>query len=173
MNQVILDEKERLNEVVAIQSLLAAADFDLENFMNSVVAEMQKLTPATGVVIELVEGEEMVYRATTGSVATYLGLRLPKAGSISGLCVKSNKVLYSEDTETDPRVNLEACRKISIRSLVVAPLFSRGKAVGVLKIVSNTPKAFGETDVKILQIMAGFLGTALMNQLIQEVKKFY
>src|SRR5262249_1281239 len=102
-------EIKRLDSIVAIQKRLVADNFDLDEFMNLIVTEIQKLTPATGVVIELADGDDMVYRAATGSVEDYLGLRLPLKNSISGLCVQSNKVLISEDTENDPRVNLEAC----------------------------------------------------------------
>lgn len=159
---------DHLNKVIEIQANLAGANFDVNQFMNLVVEQMQQLTPATGVVVELVEDHEMVYRAATGSVKEYIGLRLLRENSISGLCVKTKEVLLSNDTEVDDRVNAEACRKVGARSLVVAPLFHEGKAIGVLKILSREPNAFSEQDVQTLKLMAGLIGSALAKQIYHE-----
>lgn len=154
-----------LNEIIMTQTKIAQADFNLDEFMNLVVKQVEKLTPATGVVVELVEGEEMVYKAVGGSVKNYLNTRLPRGNSISGLCVQAREVLHSDDTEKDPRVNVEACRKVGARSLVVAPLFHQDECVGVLKTLSNKAEAFAEEDVKTLQLMAGLIGSALGHQI--------
>lgn len=165
--------KEKLELITKIEEKLLSQDFDLNTFMQTVVTEMQNLTPATGVVIELAEGDKMVYRAASGTVAESLGLSLEREKSISGLCVSLRQTLKSDDTENDPRVNKEAARKVQARSLVVAPLFQADNAVGVLKILSNKPNAFTEADVKLLQLIAGFLGSALQRQIINEIKAFF
>ena len=154
----------RLNEIVTTQFLLAKAELNLVEFMDLVVTRMARLTPATGVVIEMVEGEEMVYRAATGSLTNYLGLRLKRAASLSGLCVQMREVLHCVDSDSDSRVDQEACRRVGARSMVVAPLFHVGQAVGVLKILSDRPHSFGERDTQTLQIMAGLLGAAIGHQ---------
>lgn len=163
---------QNLDKIFAVQAKLISQDFDLDEFMNLVVNETQILTKAIGVVLELAEGDFMVYRAASGTVQGFLGLKLPKQNSISGLCVESREILISDDTEVDSRVNLEACRRVKARSLVVAPLFHNGTAIGVLKILSDKPKAFNETDINILKLMAGFLGSALYRQMVSEFKSF-
>ena len=165
-------EAEYLNQLLSVQQELLNKDFDLDQFMNLVVNKMLELTPSTGAVIELADADDMVYRAATGSIQEYIGLRLPRKGSITGLCVEQRAILCSKDTEEDKRVNLEACRKVNARSMIVAPLFHRGNAIGVLKVISDKPNAFAEKDLKILQLMAGFLGSALANQIYQEMKGF-
>lgn len=154
----------RLNEIITTQYLLAKAELNLAEFMDLVVTRVARLTPATGVVIEMVEHDEMVYRAATGSLAAHVGLRLKRAASLSGLCVRTREVLNCIDSEADTRVDKEACRKVNARSMVVAPLFHAGEAVGVLKILSDCPCSFGERDLQTLQIMAGLLGAAIGHQ---------
>lgn len=156
---------EHLNQIILTQSRLAEANFNLDDFMQLVVEQVQNLTRSIGVVVELVDGDDMVYRAATGTVKTHVGLHLPQKNSISGLCVREKKILRSDDTETDKRVNIEACRRVHARSLVVAPLFYKGDTVGVLKILSDKPSAFTEDDVKTLQLMAGLIGSALAHQI--------
>lgn len=169
--KTIVPTIQHLNEIIKTQSRLAMANFNINTFMNLVVDQMQQLTAATGVVIELVAGDEMVYRAATGTVAAHIGLRLPIASSISGLCVKTRKILHCNDTEEDPRVNKEACRKVQARSLVVAPLIHEGNAVGVLKILSKEANGFTEGDVQTLQLMAGFIGSGLAHQIFYEASQ--
>ena len=158
----------RLNEIVTTQFLLAKAELNLSAFMDLVVTRMATLTPATGVVIEMVEADEMVYRAGTGTLAAHVGLRLKRASSLSGLCVQSHNVLHCADTEVDSRVDRAACKKVNARSMMVAPLFHAGEAVGVLKILSDQPNNFGPRDLQTLQIMAGLLGAAIGHQAAYE-----
>ena len=164
--------REHLDKIIEIQSRLLQANFDLDEFMDFVVYQLENLTPATGVVIELAEEKDMVYRAATGSIKEYIGLRLPIQNSISGLCVLSKQILREDDTEMDSRVNKAACQKVGARSLVVAPLFYRGKAVGVLKIISKNPYAFSVTDIQTLQLMSGLIASGIAHHIfIRESKK--
>ncbi|KAF0812253.1 putative signaling protein [Andreprevotia sp. IGB-42] len=160
-----------LGEVIATQSQLAQAELDLDDFMRIVVERMLKLTPATGAVVELADGDEMVYRAASGVVAPYVGLRLAIAGSLSGLCVRTGNILESPDTMLDARVDKAACRKINAMSMVVTPLVESGIVVGVLKILADKPFAFSPADTHTLQLMAGLIGAAVGHQLSFETKQ--
>ena len=169
--EALQHDSTRLNEIITTQYLLTQAAFDQDAFIRLVLERMALLTRATGVVFEIVEGDEMVFKAATGSVASYLGMRLNMHNSLSGLCVLSSQVLSCNDTETDPRVNIDACRKVNARSMVVAPLFHVGNPVGVLKIMGPTPNAFSECDVQTLQLMAGLIGAAIGHQVDYETNR--
>jgi len=68
-----------------------------------------------------------------------------------------------DDSETDPRVNREACRSVGLRSMLVAPLYFRRQAVGVLKVVSTTPGAYGDTDQRTLDQLSTLVAASLYN----------
>src|ERR1700761_153197 len=76
-----------LQGLLEAQSLINDEASELEAFMQRVVDLAQNLTSAAGAVVELVEGEEMVYRCASGSLREHIGLRLKRVGSLSGLCV--------------------------------------------------------------------------------------
>ena len=156
----------RLEKIIATQSLIAEADLDVNVFMQLVVDTLQELTEAKGAVIELVEGDHMVYRAASRELSQHVGLRLLRENSLSGLCVDSARILSCEDTETDPRVNANACRTVGVRSMVCTPLFEDGSIVGVLKVMSAQISGFDEEDIQVLGLMAGALGAALGRQLL-------
>ena len=151
----------RLAAIVATQAEVAAAELDLDAVMGLVVERAQALTQAVGAVIEMAEGDDMVYRAVAGTAAPHIGLRLKRDGSLSGLCVRLGKLLRCDDAETDDRVDRAVCRRIGVRSMLVVPLHHRSRVVGVLKVLSPEPNVFSEEDEQTLQLMAGLIGAAL------------
>ncbi len=151
-----------LAEVVATQHAISTSDFDLDAVMNEVVTQTRRLTRADGAVVELVEEDEMVYRAVAGSSEPYLGLRLKIVTSLSGVCVSTGEIVLCDDSETDPRVDRDAARKVGARSMVVVPLRHRESVAGVLKVSSRRPRAFGERELRVLQMMADVLGSAIV-----------
>jgi PAS domain S-box-containing protein len=154
-----------LQGVLEIQSLITEANFDLDTFMQRIVNVAESLTGACGAVVELVEGAEMVYRAASTAIQQHVGLRLRRHGSLSGLCVEQRSVLRCDDTETDERVDLLACRQVGVRSMICVPLVQNGEAVGVLKVMAVEPGAFDSDDHYLLSLLAGTLGAALGRQL--------
>lgn len=156
-------EAARLAGIIATQHAVVAAERDIDQVMALVCQHAQDQTHADGGVVEIAEGDEMVYRAATGSAAGALGVRLKIQTSLSGRCVLSGQVLLCTDSETDPRVDREACRRVQVRSMVVVPLFYRGRTVGVLKVLSRSANSFGDRDAATLELMAGLIATAMSN----------
>ena len=131
--------------------------------MSHVVKRVLDLTPATGAVVELAEGDELVYRATSGAAESHLGLRLLRENSLSGLCIAQGQTLSCDDSETDPRVDQEACRLIGLRSMIVVPLRHDVQVVGVLKVYSSLPRNFDDTDEEILSLLSDLIASAMFN----------
>ncbi|MBI1682293.1 ATP-binding protein [Caulobacter hibisci] len=155
---------EGLRALAEIQALLARSDVDVDEFMRIVVDSVHRLLGGRGTVVELVDGDEMVYRAVSQDYARHLGLRLPRAGSLSGLCVEQAAILVCEDSEADSRVDREACRRVGLRSMVCAPLFDGDHAVGVLKAMADEPAAFHVEEIELLRHMSQTLGAAITKQ---------
>lgn len=158
-----IDEVTRLRHIVETQKLVNTVSLDLDQLMRVVVERAEAITSAHGAVVELVEGEDMVYRAVSGLSTASIGLRLRVATSLSGRCVRLGVPVRCVDTEYDTRVDRIACRDLGIRSMVVVPLISEEAAVGVLKVVSTEPDHFDESDVEVLQEMAGFIAESLQH----------
>jgi len=154
-------EARRLERIIALQREIAGCHLDLPSAMSIITHRTQDLTRAQGAVVEMLEGDEMVYVAASGSGERHIGLRLKAAGSLSGLCVAENKVLSCEDTENDYRVNREACRTVKVRSMVVVPLRHEKHAIGVLKVMSSNTKMFNKGDIASLSLIAGVLSAAI------------
>ncbi|WKZ86481.1 sensor domain-containing diguanylate cyclase [Ralstonia pickettii] len=158
-----LNDPAMLLQVVQTQSEIAKLGTDLGAIMGVVTERAQHLTSASGAVIELAEGEEMVYRATSGLVEALLGLRLARKGSLPGSCVETDDILRCDDSEADPRVDRQACRRVGLRSMVVVPLRHIDTTVGVLKLVSPTVAAFTERDVAVVSLMSELIAAAMFH----------
>lgn len=167
------DDAARLLQVIETQTEIARLGLDLGGVMDLVTRRAQTLTGAVGAVVELAEGEDMVYRAASGIAEPSLGLRLRRAASLSGACVAVGAPLSCEDSETDPRVDREACRSVGLRSMIVVPLKHHQTAVGVLKVMGAAPSAFGGDDLRMLDLMSGLIGAAMYHAARYETDELF
>ena len=154
---------QRLVAVIKTQTEIAKLGLDLGAVMSYVTQRVLQLTPATGAVIELAEGDELVYRATSGAAESHLGLRLLRANSLSGLCIAEGQPLTCDDADLDPRVDREACRLIGLRSMIVVPLRHGAQVVGVLKVYSSAPNNFDDADQEVLSLVSDLVASAMFN----------
>jgi len=146
---------ERLLAIIDTQNEITATALDVEAVMALVVRRALELTGAAGAVVEMVDGEEMVYRAAAGCAEAHTGLRLRADSSLSGLCVARDEVLYSRDTSKDHRVDEEACLRVGATSMVCVPLRHAGAVVGVLKVYDSCVGTFEVEDLETLALLSG------------------
>lgn len=165
--------QEQLLHIIFLQTKVVEQGLDLSSIMSFVVEESQKLTDTEGAVIELAEDDDMVYRAVSGIAEQQLGLRVSIRGSLSGLCVTSEQILICHDSELDGRVDKIACRKVGLRSMLVAPLICQNKSVGVLKIMSKKIHAFGEVETQIITLLSEVVAASMHTALKYEKNELY
>ncbi len=138
------------------------AEAELDSALQLLVERAQYITGATGTALALPQGEEMVCRASAGSSAPAVGARLQVRSGLTGESISRRQLLRCDNAETDPRVNLEACRALGIASIVVLPLLRRdGQVRGLFEMFSDHPYAFEERDLIALERMADLTLTAL------------
>ncbi len=154
-------DNQTLLQIIDIQNEVVQEGLEFERIAFRVALRSQEICNADGAVIEIREDGDMVYRATSGIADPQLGLRVDFATSLSGLCVREGKAQICMDSETDPRVNKAACRKVGLRSMIVVPLVFKDNAIGVLKVMSGKVDGFSERDISILNILSTLIGASL------------
>lgn len=159
--------------IIHTQAEIARAGMDLGGVMALAAERARQLTNSAGAVVELAEGDEMVYRAVAGIAENQLGLRLKLDGSLSGRCVQERRILQCKDSETDPRVDREACRRVGLRSMIVVPLNHLGLTVGVIKVVSSEVDAFSDKHIRTLELMSDLLAAAMFHSARFETSELY
>lgn len=152
-----VDELARLRHLAETQRLLGSVAARNDESLQVLAERAQAITSADAATVELLDGDELVRSACSGSTAGTQGHRLRVATTISGRCVRLAVPMRCVDTEFDTRVDRSACRRLGIRSMVVVPIMRGDTAVGVMKVSSSHPDHFDESDVEVLQEMAGFI----------------
>jgi len=140
----------RMNEI-------NAGEINLEPGISIIAEKAQTLTGATGAAIALRRGNEIVCRARTGRTAPDIGVRLQTDSGLSAECVRTGEVLLCNDAESNPRVDWASCRRMGVRSILVAPLRHFRRTLGVFEVLSSTPHAFDNNDVATMQFLSGMM----------------
>ena len=167
---VVRRDAERHRAMIGMQHGIGSAGDNLETVLDAIVAgAMNVVGNADGVVVELRDGHDLVYRAVAGDLSPFLGLRLSMDGTLSGRCVREARTLNTGDAENDHRVSPELARRLGIRSMTIAPIARHESIVGVLKLQSSKPDAFTEADDTIVQLLAGVVAAGLGNVAEAEV----
>lgn len=139
------DEIALLNRIISAQGEIVAAANNPKEVVDLIVRRTQELTRSEGAALEVLDGEDLVYFAASGVAADQVGRRIPAQNSLAGLCIAENQTLRCDDAEHDARVNLEACRQVGLRCMLVAPLLYSGKPIGALKVISPYACAYRDT----------------------------
>lgn len=152
---------ERLLAILETQNEIAASRLDLEAVMALVNRRARVLTGADAAVLELQEGEEMVYRAASGAAESFLGLRVPLESSLSAHCARSGEIVHCHDCNTDGRLNPEACRLMGAVSVVCVPLGRAEGGLGALTVYAGRQRAFHYADERTLDLLGGVIAAHL------------
>jgi diguanylate cyclase (GGDEF)-like protein len=154
---VIHGESRRLLEIIQAQGEIAAGDLDQDRAMQVIVNRVSDLVGADGALIDSPDGDRLVFRAGAGVDPRVIGWDYPRESSLSGRALERRAVLISSDTELDPRVESDTCRKLGARSLLCAPLVHHDEELGSLTAFSGRPYAFDQGDREAV----GLLGRSL------------
>jgi PAS domain S-box-containing protein len=150
-------DTELFQAVIEVQQAVAAAGLDSATVMHVIAERSRALTGASGVVVETLEGEELVPRLRIGVESP----RLEVSTSLSGLSVRTGELQRSDDILTDPRISHDAYRTQGIRSMLVVPLRDDQRIIGALKVLSPELSAFSDRDAKALRLLGGLVGASL------------
>ncbi len=154
---VIHGDSRRLLEIIQAQGEIAAGDLDQDHAMKVIVDRVRELIGADGALIDVPDGDHLVFRAGSGIDPRVIGWEYPRAASLSGRSLERRSVLVSDDTRRDARVETVTCERIGARSLLCAPLVHHEEELGSLTAFAARPRAFDEGDRHAI----GLLGRSL------------
>lgn len=150
-----------LKKIIKVQDVISAAPIDLDPTLQIILDQLMEITNSSGAAIEMVEGDEIFYRASAGTLKGFKDYRMKYMNSLSGYCIAHGEIVNCTDTEKDNRVNNEATRKFNIRSMVVAPLMHEEERIGVLKVSSERVNAFDKKDIEAVEILSKVIGPSI------------
>src|SRR5258708_20680139 len=90
-------DSQSLSAVIELQRLISSQKLDMDEALHLIVDRTQNVANATGVAIGLLQGDQLVYRAGSGSAAAYTG-RSVTARLVVSADRKTNCELLSYET---------------------------------------------------------------------------
>jgi hypothetical protein len=133
----------------------------LYRILNDVASKALQATGATGVAIGLGREDAMICYAAAGLPFADLGVRINTESGLTAAAIQRQMSQWCSDTESDSRVDVEVCRQLGARSIIVVPICARDSVVGVIAIFSANPDAFSLSDLHRVKELAQWASEAI------------
>jgi len=154
-------DAQSLAAIAEVQRFIASTEFDRELVLPLVAERALQVSHASGIAIALLESNDLVYRAGSGSASTEIGRRVP---AVLTACTSEEgrpEILRVENAETDWRIQADICRQFGAASLLILPIYDRGAIYGVLQVHFNQAHSFSDREVRAYRLMAGLVEDAV------------
>ncbi len=157
---------EQVNAIHAPAKLQSEVTALLQNQLNLYHVQFFRFDPTGG---------DLALQAVAGEAAEFLqaeGQRLPLdlKRSLTARAARTWEIALSNDVKHDPNFNPHPLLP-DTRAALNVPLIAQKTLWGVLDFQHNQPNRFKESDVNLLNTVAGYLAAALANLHLQEKQK--
>jgi len=100
-------------------------------------------------------------------------MRFPLDELVAGKVIRTGKPLIVSDTSADSALHRERDKKLGYhtRNLLLVPLKSRDRMIGVLCAINKKDEDFDQTDVELLNMVAGTVALSIENARFSEELK--
>ena len=168
-----LSKKERYEKIISAVTQSVHQSIDLQEVMdNAVEAMTQNIEHANIVEIYLIEDKKAVLKSHIGYKKTYIkkASSIPYPRGFIWETAIDGKPIHCPDTEKDTLID-PAGIAAGIKTYLSMPIRFEGKVTGVIGINSFQKHAFDEEEIKLLQIVANQIETAINNAIQAEALK--
>ena len=158
---------------------------DQGEILQSVIDASARLLQASGVTIDLIDGQGMaeawldpaVQARTEANLELLDSVQIDPDVGVSGLAIRTRTTArtgeYLEDVRFEHTPDRDAfVRESAIHSVLAAPLIHRDEVFGVINAYSDRVDAFDDTDAGLLAALADQAAIAIANaRLIEELQR--
>ena len=172
----------RNNEAILRISMALPEYPDLEEILDYISNEIKRLINSEGALVILLdeEKEELFFLGAayddSATQARIKEIRFPMDRLMAGKVIRSGEPIIVSDTSKDPDLHLERDKKLGYhtKNLLLVPLKSSDRIIGVLCAINKKEGVFEQTDVELLSMIAGTVALSVENaRFSEEVKKAY
>lgn len=172
----------RNNEAMMRISMALPEYLDLEELLDFISAEVRRLLKTLGaLVIMLDEEKEELFVLGASYVDPVIQekvkrFRFPIKNLHGGHVIETGEPLIIPDTSKDPEFYRERDKALGYKTenILEVPLRSSDRTIGVLCAINKTQRGFDETDIELLNMIAGTVAISIENaRFSEELKKAY
>jgi hypothetical protein len=127
---------------------------DMSAALNLIASRVCSITRATGAAVALAGEGGMTCRARAGAIAPETGAPVNMRSGFTGECIRLGRPLRCDDSDSDARVDAEACQMLGVRSILAAPVLYERDIVGLVEVFGDRPHAFDDGDLAVVERLA-------------------
>ncbi|HLE24151.1 MAG TPA: GAF domain-containing protein [Thermodesulfobacteriota bacterium] len=160
-----LSKKSRYETIISAVTRSVHQSIELQEVLENAVDAMSKnISGVEHVAIHLVEGEEAVIKAHRGHPDWFVERvrRIPYPKGFTWKTIIEGKPRYCPDVDQDTVIG-PAGREVGTKSYLSMPIRDEVKTVGCINVHSFRKNSFDEEEIKLLEIVAQQIETAIKN----------
>ena len=152
-------------EIISLEeiSMLVSSDFELTEVLQSVAGKLAKQLNASVCNIYLLEGEELVLKATYGFEQEKIGqIRLKIGEGITGTVAREMQPLNLSKASQDPRYKVfPELNEEKYNSMLSFPITDKKDVFGVINLQTTSMRSFPEDEIYFVSIIANLILSAI------------
>lgn len=162
--------KEKIIRYAVLKDFTAKLNstLSLNDAVNTVIGKtLELLADADLCILFLVEDDtqELALKVTRGKTGQ-VSVKSKKGDIFDQFVLKQRQALIVFDTEKDFRFNLDLIPKEikrEFRSLIITPLISNRKVIGIIRVESREPESYMSDDLRLLAVISDLAAAAIDN----------
>ena len=141
------------------------ASLRMEDVYQRILMQMMQALQVETVVLGMIDGEYMIFRAVAGYNAGFiLGRKILIDDGVMGHVARDGRGVVVADVSQEKNIS-EADRfgGMEMRALLVAPIQAQGKVIGVLEAINPVARVFDPDALLVMTGIGGLAGTTIQN----------
>jgi len=169
----IMDQKVYQLECIMEFSRLMNSTLDTDSVREKSLKATCRLVNSETATLYLVDEKtmELYFETTLGAGGLIKQIRLPiDETSLAGSVALTGRSLQINDVKKDPRHFKTADKKskFDTRNMIVCPVISKGKVIGVLQAINKLDQGFITEDLQLLESLSNQVAIAIENAMLYE-----
>lgn len=141
-------------------------DMSMDEMLKNIFDKLKEIFPLERISLSLYENEKLVLTNVYPTNAFYfpIGFVLPKENSLYWRVIQSlEKIFYQVQAKKDDYIENKVYEALGIHSVLLIPLISKGKVIGVLSMGSKETVQYDESDLSFFQQLCDQLAVCIEN----------
>ncbi|MBN2118017.1 MAG: GAF domain-containing protein [Anaerolineales bacterium] len=168
LNARLYTESQRQARVMTALAEGAAAmnaSLRMEDVYQRILIQTMQALQVETVVLGMLEGEHIVYRAAAGQKAgNILGRKIALGEGIAGAAALEGRGIVVADVSQDKNYGeADKFGGIETHSILVAPIQSQGRVIGIIEAINPIARAFDPDALLVMTGIGGLAGSSIQN----------
>jgi two-component system, NtrC family, sensor histidine kinase KinB len=141
------------------------ASLRMEDVYQRILIQAMQALQVETVAVGMLDGEHIVYRAAAGQNAgNILGRKIALGEGIAGVAAMEGRGVVVPDVHQDKNYGeADQFGGVEMRAVVVAPIQSQGKVIGIIEAINPIAKSFDPDALLVMTGIGGLAGTTIQN----------